>query len=131
MSIYRSAVFERWLCLVIGIAAVLCRGCTRRNSSTVQRFPSPDGKRVVEATINMNRDDPVAYLCVRLRIVRNPQGAAEVELDTRTRASHRLRWDVVWESDQQVLLKSSDIGERRWRQGDDYEWSAVTSEEGT
>jgi len=127
----RNAVCERWLFLLIGFAAVLCGGCTRRGNSTIQRFPSPDRKRVVEATINRNRDDPLAYLCVRLRIIRDPQGAAAVELDTQTGASNRMRWDVVWESDQQVLLNSSDIGERRWRRVDDDKWSAVATPQGS
>jgi hypothetical protein len=119
------------LYLIVGVAIAICGGCTGRNSSTVQRFPSLDGKRVVEATINSNRDDPTTYLCVHLRIIRDPQGAAVVELDTQTGASHRMRWDVDWESDRQVLLKSSDIGERRWTRGDDESWHAVDHLKGT
>ena len=119
------------LYLIVSVAIAMCGGCTRRSNTTIQRFPSPDGKRFVEATINRKRDDPTKYLCVHLRIVRDPQGAAVVELDTQTGASNRMRWEVFWESDQQVLLKSSDIGDRRWTRGDDDKWSEVATPKGS
>ena len=122
-------------CMLLGTLATLMAsiigatcGCSRRNSSGSRVVKSPDGRFVVEATINLDRAQP-RYKCVRIRVFRNEKDQRIEEFETQTAASDRLRWDISWESENRIVMRSADIGTKRWRRDENGSWSPTDQTE--
>jgi hypothetical protein len=88
------------------------------------RVVSPDGRRIVTASVNRNKADGTKYLCVRIKIA---DAAGHVEFEEQTGASVVMRWSVAWSGNDTVVLRSSDIGPSGWRVGPDGTWKALTA----
>ncbi len=96
-------------------------GCFSPKSDS-NSIPSPDGRFVLVTTINRDKTDPTAYLCVKLKIL---DDSGNVLYEEQTRASDRMRWTVKWDGNERVVLESSDIGTYVWELGRDGQWRAV------
>ncbi len=114
--------------LILALSLALAVGVTLFLQSYLRQpprdrlVPSPDGRRVVRATINQDKANPRQYLCVRIRI---EDAAGRVEMDEQTGASHVMRWSVGWSGNDRVILRSSDIGPLGWRLGPDGTWKPL------
>ena len=102
------------VCLV-WIFASLTLGCHR----VPPPLPSPDGSMLLVTSVEKSRNDPGAYLCVVFEI-RSTNGVTLHRENTR--ASVTMRWSVSWESNSNLVLKSSDIGDYRWWRQSDGTW---------
>jgi len=94
-------------------------GCTTSHSTSI---PSPDGSLTLVTSINQDRADRTAYLCVKFQIF---DKAGQVVYEEQTHASDRMIWTMKWEGDQRLVLESSDIGTYAWEQGTGGMWQAV------
>jgi hypothetical protein len=86
------------------------------------RVASPDGRRIVTASVNRNKADRSNYSLIRIKVA---DASGHVELDEQTRASDVMRWSVVWSDNDTVVLRSSDIGPSGWRVGPDGTWKPL------
>ena len=102
-------------CLTLLWVAVAMLGCHR----TPPPIPSPDGSMVLNTSVENSRADPGAYLCAIFEI-RSTNGTLLHRENTRASVVHR--WSLSWGDDSNVLLKSSDIGDYRWRRQPDGTW---------
>ena len=113
--------------MTLGLSLALAAGLVHligpsRRIAESRTVVSPDGRRVVKATINANRADPRKYLCVKIRI---ENVAGEVELDEQTGASQVIRWSAGWSGNDRVILRSSDMGPLGWQLGPDGTWKPL------
>jgi len=81
---------------------------------------SPSGEQVILPSINTDQDDMTQYLCVKLVI--QDVGTGTTLFEIQTGASSRMRWSVGWIGEDMIQLKSSDIGDRCWAEGNDGAW---------
>jgi hypothetical protein len=70
-------------------------------------------------SVEKSRKDPGAYLCVVFEI-RSTNGV--VLHRENTRASITMQWSMSWDTNADVILKSSDIGDYRWKRQPDGMW---------
>ncbi len=60
------------------------------------------------------------YLCVKLMVQDVLSGATLFE--TQTGASDRMSWELGWIDEHSIELKSSDIGDTCWAEGNNGTW---------
>ncbi len=106
--------------LVVAIAAVavLIVVLTERRHGKPPVL-SPDGSMSLITRIEESRQDPGAFLCVVFAI-RDRSG--RILHEENTGASDRMRWDLSWDSNERIRLKSSDIGTYHWQRQRDASW---------
>ena len=105
--------------LLLLLATASASGCGGRAGGTI---PSPDGALALHTRIEEGGADPGARGCVVFEIRDAAGKTLHVE---NTRASHRMRWRMGWESDDAIRLESSDIGGWTWRKQPDGSWKKV------
>lgn len=104
-------------CLWIAfLMLVMVAGCDRKASAPLI---SPDGSLTLVTSVEHNRADPGAYLCVVFEI-RDRSG--KVLHTENTRASDLSRWRMAWVSTNKIKLESSDIGTYAWSEQADGIW---------
>jgi hypothetical protein len=74
---------------------------------------SGDGSSVIIPTINYDKEDASAWLCVHIEI-RDVQSGKSL-YQVQTHASDRMRWSVSWVNNTTIRLDSSDIGSYCWQ----------------
>jgi hypothetical protein len=107
----------------VAIALAVALGLSGCGGDAERRVTSPDGRRIVTASVNQSKTDRAKYLCVRIKIA---DASGHVEFEEQTGASGVMRWSVAWSGDDTVILRSSDIGSSGWRLGSDGTWKPLT-----
>jgi hypothetical protein len=79
-----------------------------------EQLLSPSGNRVILATVNRSKEDMTTYLCIKLEI--KDLSANKILFNIQTHASDRMRWSIHWLGEDSILLESSDIGDRCWKE---------------
>ncbi|MDB6022561.1 MAG: hypothetical protein JWQ04_2418 [Pedosphaera sp.] len=74
---------------------------------------------VLMTSIDQSKEDPKTYLCVVFEI-RDQSG--KVIHKENTRASAASKWNMSWISNEEIELKSSDIGDYRWKKQPNGNW---------
>jgi hypothetical protein len=105
---------RRSLILIVGM---LFGGCGRTSSVAAQK--SPDGTMTLSNTVNQSKANPTRYLCVVVDITDSAGRVLHHEI---TPASDTQRWSIRWVSNEEALLKSSDVGRYRIRRQPDGTW---------
>ena len=70
-------------------------------------------------SVNQSKADPTRYLCVVVDITDSSGKSLHHEV---TPASDTQRWSIQWVSNDEVLLRSSDVGSYRIRRQPDGTW---------
>ena len=70
-------------------------------------------------SVNQSKANPTRYLCVVVDIT---DSAGKALHDEVTPASDTQRWSISWVSNDEVLLKSSDVGSYHIRRQQDGTW---------
>ncbi len=83
---------------------------------------SPSGLYYLEIDTNTDKTDLRTYLCIII-IVKQQDGKIVDKIQTT--ASSKMTWSVSWDSNDSILLDSSDIGDRRWKKTNDDHWRAI------
>lgn len=91
---------------VLILLALSVTGCNRSSTTPVQR--SPDGTMTLKTSVNRIKANPLRYLCVVVDIIDQTGKTLHHEV---TPASVTQRWSIQWVSNDEVLLKSSDVGD--------------------
>jgi hypothetical protein len=99
------------------ILVMLAAGCNRTSSAPAQK--SPDGTMTVSTSVNQSKANPTRYLCVVVDITDSTGKVLHHEV---TPASDMQRWSIQWVSNDEALLKSSDVGNYRIRRQPDGMW---------
>lgn len=107
------------------LVGLLVGGCGRTMSGVTQR--SPDGTMVLTTSINHSKGNPTRYLCVIVDIV---DSAGKSLYHEATPASDTQRWSIQWVSNDDVLLKSSDVGDYHLRRLPDGTWKGKNVADG-
>jgi len=97
--------------------AVLVTGCNRTTAAPAQK--SPDGTMTLATSVNQSKANPTRYLCVVVDITDSAGKTLHHEV---TPASGTQRWSIGWVSNDEVLLKSSDVGSYHIRRQTDGTW---------
>jgi len=82
-------------------------------------IPSPDGSLTLHTSVESSHSDPTGYGCV---VVEIHDQSARVLFRENTHASDFQRWGVIWTSNNQFRLNSSDIGTYTWTRQPDATW---------
>lgn len=90
--------------------------------SGVNSITSPNGNLILMTSVNTDKTDLTKYLCVKFQITDTSGKVLYVE---QTGASDRMGWEMKWDGDTRIVLKSSDIGTYTWEQQPDGSWHAV------
>jgi len=98
--------------------AVVVAGCGQASTAPAQK--SPDGTMSLSTSVNQSKADSTRYLCVVVDITDSAGKTVHHEV---TPASTTQRWSIQWVSNDEVLLKSSDIGNYRIRRQPDGTWN--------
>jgi ABC-type phosphate/phosphonate transport system substrate-binding protein len=101
------------------ILALLIAGCSRASSAPAQK--SPDGTMSLLTSVNQSKANPTRYLCLVVDITDSTGKSLHHEV---TPASDTQRWSIQWVSNDEVLLKSSDVGNYRIRRQPDGTWKS-------
>ena len=96
---------------------MLVAGCGQPSPSPPQK--SPDGTMSLSTSVNQSKANPTRYLCVVVDINDSTGKPLHHEV---TPASDTQRWSIQWVSNDEVLLKSSDVGNYRIRRQPDGKW---------
>jgi hypothetical protein len=96
---------------------------TRSDPNQPERVVSPSGKRVVIPTVNTSKEDITNYLCIKIEI--QDVATGETLFEEQTGASNRMRWSIHWVKENNIQLRSSDIGVLCWEEGSDNVWRRV------
>ena len=107
-------MFLRTLTLVV---PMVIAGCGR--TSPMPPRKSPDGTLSLSTSVNRSKAVPSRYLCVVVDITDSKGRPLHHEV---TPASDTQRWSIQWVSNNEVLLKSSDVGNYRIRRQTDGTW---------
>ncbi len=99
-------------------AVIVISGC-RPSAPASSSIPSPDGKYIVDTSVNNSRKEMKSYLCVVLDI-RDSTGRTIQTIQTG--ASDRMRWRIKWDAVSRVWIESSDIGLRYWEKNQSGSW---------
>ena len=83
-------------------------GCNR--TTVTQGQKSPDGTMTLTTSVNPDKSNPTRSSCVVVDITDAAGTTLHHEV---TPASDTQRWSIKWVSNDEVLLKSSDIGDYR------------------
>lgn len=73
----------------------------------------------ISTSVNHNKANPAQDLCVVIDITDSAGKALHHEI---TPASDTQRWSIQWVGNDEVLLKSSDVGTYRIRRQPDGKW---------
>jgi hypothetical protein len=87
------------------IVSLLLAGCGRGPSPP--SLKSPDGMLTLSTSVNQTKADRTQYLCVIIDIVDSTGKTLHHEV---TPASDVHRWSIQWVTNDELLLKSSDVG---------------------
>ena len=80
---------------------------------------SPSGLFVLSSTLNRSKEDLTTYLCIIISI-EDIEGKNLATIQTH--ASARMNWSVNWDSNDSIILESSDIGTYKWHKTDTNQW---------
>jgi hypothetical protein len=104
------------------LLAIFFAGCHRGATGPAQK--SPDGTMTLTTAINPSKADSTSYLCV---IVEIRDAAGKILHYEVTPASDTQRWSIQWLGNDEVLLKSSDVGNYHIRRQSDGTWKGELS----
>jgi hypothetical protein len=74
--------------------------------------------------VNQSKANPSRYLCVIVEITDSAGTTLHHEV---TPASNTQRWSIAWVSNDEVLIKSSDVGNYHIRRNSDGTWKGETA----
>jgi hypothetical protein len=103
--------------LVLTLLTMMLPGCGRTASTPSQK--SPDGTMSLTTSVNQSNANPTRYLCVVVDITDSAGTKLHHEV---TPASDTHRWSIQWITNDEVLLKSSDVGNFYIRRQPDGTW---------
>lgn len=104
--------------VVVTVLGLAFAGCGTRRTQPAP-ISSPDGTMTLHSWIEQDRSDPKAYLCVVFQVC---DRAGQILKTENTLASDRMRWDLTWDGNDRVVLRSSDIGTYHWVRQADGRW---------
>lgn len=92
-------------------------GCVHSDKMTII---SPDKKYNLITSINQDKRDRTKYLCVKFEIVEISSG--KCVFHEQTDSSDNMRWEMAWDGNSRVWLKSSDTGTYYWEKQNNNAW---------
>ena len=98
---------------------LVCFIACGQSPSTSVSIPSPDGRLLLESSVNQSTADPANYLRV---VVEIKDLYGNMVFRETTPASDTMRWSLKWVSNNKVFLDSADIGRYIIRRVDSNQW---------